>query len=75
MGVPDQEIPLFADPEKWLEYFPALAREDLKAMGLKIDWRRTFITTQASPWYDAFVRWQVSLFCLCFFYFGRGMPL
>ena len=56
MGVPDQEIPLFADPEKWLEYFPALAREDLKAMGLKIDWRRTFITTQASPWY-AFVRW------------------
>ena len=58
MGVPEDEIPLFANAEKWLAYFPALARDDLKAMGLKIDWRRTFITTEASPWYDAFVRWQ-----------------
>jgi len=58
MGVPGDEVPEFVDPEKWLAYFPSLARDDLKAMGLKIDWRRTFITTEASPWYDAFVRWQ-----------------
>jgi len=58
MGVPGEEIKEFCNAEKWLSYFPLLAREDLKAMGLKIDWRRTFITTEASPWYDAFVRWQ-----------------
>ena len=58
MGVPGEEIAEFRNAEKWLGYFPSLAREDLKAMGLKIDWRRTFITTEASPWYDAFVRWQ-----------------
>jgi hypothetical protein len=27
-------------------------------MGAKIDWRRTFITTDKNPYYDAFVRWQ-----------------
>jgi len=25
---------------------------------LKVDWRRTFITTDANPYYDSFVRWQ-----------------
>jgi leucyl-tRNA synthetase len=27
-------------------------------MGVKVDWRRTFITTDANPYYDSFVRWQ-----------------
>ena len=27
-------------------------------MGLHVDWRRTFITTDVNPYYDAFVRWQ-----------------
>ncbi|MGB1604167.1 MAG: class I tRNA ligase family protein, partial [Promethearchaeia archaeon] len=58
MGVAEEDIGAFARADKWLDYFPQLAREDLRAMGLKIDWRRTFITTEASPWYDAFVRWQ-----------------
>lgn len=25
---------------------------------LQVDWRRTFITTDANPFYDSFVRWQ-----------------
>jgi len=25
-----------------------------------VDWRRSFITTDANPYYDAFVRWQVT---------------
>jgi len=31
---------------------------DLKALGLKTDWRRSFITTDVNPYYDSFVRWQ-----------------
>jgi leucyl-tRNA synthetase len=27
-------------------------------MGAKIDWRRSFITTDVNPYYDAFIRWQ-----------------
>ena len=27
-------------------------------MGLKVDWRRSFITTDRNPYYDSFVRWQ-----------------
>jgi leucyl-tRNA synthetase len=27
-------------------------------MGCGIDWRRSFITTEANPYYDSFVRWQ-----------------
>ncbi len=25
---------------------------------LKVDWRRSFITTDVNPFYDSFVRWQ-----------------
>ena len=27
-------------------------------MGLHTDWRRTFVTTDANPFFDSFVRWQ-----------------
>lgn len=27
-------------------------------MGAKIDWRRSFVTTDVNPYYDAFIRWQ-----------------
>ncbi|XP_042902350.2 leucine--tRNA ligase, cytoplasmic [Parasteatoda tepidariorum] len=58
LGLKDEEIVKFADAEHWLKYFPPLAIKDLKAMGVKIDWRRTFITTDCNPYYDSFVRWQ-----------------
>jgi leucyl-tRNA synthetase len=48
----------FADSDHWLEYFPPLAKSDLKSMGLHVDWRRSFITTDVNPFYDSFVRWQ-----------------
>lgn len=56
--VPAEEIPEFADPMKWLNYFPPLGVSDLKRFGCAVDWRRSFITTSVSPVYDAFVRWQ-----------------
>lgn len=58
LGLQDAEIVKFAEAEHWLDYFPPLAVEDLKRMGLKVDWRRSFITTDVNPFYDSFVRWQ-----------------
>jgi len=58
MGIPDREIPKFADPMHWIEVFPAATIEDLKGLGAAVDWTRSFITTPLNPPYDAFVRWQ-----------------
>ncbi|KAG7204947.1 hypothetical protein KM043_005335 [Ampulex compressa] len=58
LGLQDDEIRNFADAAYWLEYFPPLAVQDLKSIGLHVDWRRTFITTDANPFFDSFVRWQ-----------------
>lgn len=58
MGVPDAEIPRFADPLHWIEVFPRATMEDLAALGAAVDWSRSFITTRLNPPYDAFVRWQ-----------------
>ncbi|KAI9344881.1 hypothetical protein BDR26DRAFT_893597 [Obelidium mucronatum] len=58
MGVPNEEIHLFANPIHWLYYFPPKAIEDLKLLGLHVDWRRSFITTDVNPYFDSFVRWQ-----------------
>ncbi|XP_065186777.1 leucine--tRNA ligase, cytoplasmic-like [Sycon ciliatum] len=58
LGLQDEEIKEFADPQHWLKYFPPKAQEDLKCMGVKVDWRRSFITTDINKYYDSFVRWQ-----------------
>ena len=58
IGIPDDEIPKFADTAYWLEYFPPKCNADLNRFGLHVDWRRSFITTDANPFYDSFIRWQ-----------------
>lgn len=58
IGIPDEEIPKFADTAYWLEFFPPKCHEDLNRFGLHVDWRRSFITTDANPFYDSFIRWQ-----------------
>ncbi|XP_061904758.1 leucine--tRNA ligase, cytoplasmic-like isoform X1 [Entelurus aequoreus] len=58
LGLDDSDIEKFANAEHWLEFFPPLAVKDLKLMGVKVDWRRSFITTDVNPFYDSFVRWQ-----------------
>ena len=58
MGIPCEDLPLFAEPSHWLEYFPPLGQEDLSRFGVAIDWRRSFITTDKNPYYDQFIRWQ-----------------
>ena len=58
MGIPAEEIGRFQESTHWLEYFPPLAKRDMALMGCGIDWRRSFITTDANPFYDSFVQWQ-----------------
>ncbi|CAG8158148.1 unnamed protein product [Penicillium salamii] len=60
IGVPLEEIHKFADAAHWLDHFPPLAIRDLDSMGARVDWRRQFVTTEANPYYDAFVRWQMN---------------
>ncbi|KAG9246455.1 leucyl-tRNA synthetase-like protein [Calycina marina] len=60
LGIPKEEIHLFADPKHWLEFFPPLCQRDLTNFGCRIDWRRSFVTTDANPYYDSFIRWQMN---------------
>ncbi|KAK4667545.1 cytosolic leucyl tRNA synthetase [Podospora pseudopauciseta] len=59
VGIPLEEIHHFADPQYWLQFFPPECKKDLTNFGARIDWRRQFVTTDANPYYDAFVRWQM----------------
>ena len=58
IGLTNEEIRKFAHADFWLDYFPPHCKVDLQSMGLAVDWRRTFVTTDVNPFYDSFVRWQ-----------------
>ena len=60
LGIPNEEIHKFADANYWLKYFPPICKSDLNNFGARIDWRRSMTTTDANPYYDAFVRWQMN---------------
>ncbi|EIW76689.1 leucine-tRNA ligase [Coniophora puteana RWD-64-598 SS2] len=60
IGIPRTDIKKFADPYYWLEFFPPICVKDNDAFGSRIDWRRAFITTDANPYFDSFVRWQTN---------------
>ncbi|OIR57327.1 MAG: leucyl-tRNA synthetase [Amphiamblys sp. WSBS2006] len=57
-GVGEDEVEKFVDPWHWVGYFPEQAQKDMALFGARIDWRRSFITTDKNPFYDSFVRWQ-----------------
>ena len=59
-GIPREDIHRFADPYHWVNVFPSIGKKDLTKFGLRIDWRRSFVTTDANPYYDAFVKWQMN---------------
>lgn len=61
MGVDRADFPKFVDSKFWLEYFPAVAKRDLKRFGISADLDRSFITTELNPHYDSFVKWQFKL--------------
>ena len=58
MGFNDKEIKKFEEPREWLDYFAPEFEKDFREMGLSIDWRRQFFTTDINKHYDKFIRWQ-----------------
>ncbi|XDT41434.1 tRNA synthetases class I (I, L, M and V) [Nakaseomyces glabratus] len=60
LGIPRDEVYKFADASYWLTYFPPLCQRDCSSLGSRIDWRRSYITTDENPYYDAFIRWQMN---------------
>lgn len=60
LGIKLEDIHKFANPHHWLEYFPDLCQRDLTNFGARVDWRRSMVTTDANPYYDGFVRWQMN---------------
>ena len=60
LGIKREEIHKFADAHYWLKFFPPICKDDLNNFGARIDWRRSFVTTDANPYYDTFVRWQMN---------------
>ncbi len=57
-GIPETEIANFMDPYHWVKYFPNLGMEHLQKLGVMVDKRRSFVTTDINPFYDSFIRWQ-----------------
>lgn len=60
LGIPKEEVVKFANTDYWLDYFPPLTQSDVTDFGGRVDWRRSMVTTDANPYYDAFVRWQIN---------------
>jgi leucyl-tRNA synthetase len=58
MDVDESQIADFQDGSHWLDFFPPIAKQDLGRLGLSADFRRSFITTDVNPYYDAFIRWH-----------------
>lgn len=60
LGIPKEDIHHFADTAHRMQYFPPVCIRDLESFGARIDWRRQFVTTNANPYYDSFIRWQLN---------------
>lgn len=58
LGVPKDMINEFTDPKFWIKYFPRFGLQDITKLGLMVDKRRSFITTEANLFYDSFIKWQ-----------------
>lgn len=60
LGIPREEVHKFADANYWITYFPPKCEADCSLFGARIDWRRSFVTTDVNPYYDSMVRWQMN---------------
>ncbi|MFX1532388.1 MAG: leucine--tRNA ligase, partial [Promethearchaeota archaeon] len=57
-GVPEKEVIKFKDPHYIVNYFKNKWIEVTTTLGLAIDWRRQFVTTQLTPIFSKFIEWQ-----------------
>lgn len=52
LGLSDEEVVSFSEAEHWLDYFPPLAVQDLKSMGLKVTMKsKTQLWEQPCLWW------------------------
>ncbi len=58
-GVEPEEIERFKDPIYLVKYFTNKGKQDVIHLGLSIDWRREFHTTNLHPLYTKSVEWQI----------------
>lgn len=56
--IPKNEISKFYDPKYMAQYYTDSGRVALRRLGLSIDWRREFHTTDLEPHFNRFVLWQ-----------------
>ncbi len=56
--VEDADIEKFTDPYNIVRYFMKRAEEDIRRLGMSVDWRRKFVTTELTPTYSKFIEWQ-----------------
>ena len=56
--IPSEELSKFYNPEYMAQYYTDSGRAALKRLGLSIDWRREFHTTNLEPTFNKFVLWQ-----------------
>ncbi|MDG6994800.1 MAG: leucine--tRNA ligase [Nitrososphaerota archaeon] len=56
--IPKEELSKFYDPKYMAQYYTDSGRIALKRLGLSIDWRREFHTTDLEPTFNKFVLWQ-----------------
>jgi leucyl-tRNA synthetase len=57
-GVDKKDVNKFVDPYYIVDYFKNKWIEAAKSLGLAIDWRRKFVTTQLTPIFSKFIEWQ-----------------
>lgn len=55
LGLSDEEVVSFSEAEHWLDYFPPLAVQDLKSMGLKVTARHLELNRASSRSYGVTV--------------------
>ena len=58
VGIADDQLKDFIDPNYWIKYFPEQAYEHLKLFNAPIDHSRSFVTTEMNQYYDNFIKWQ-----------------
>ncbi|HVB11824.1 MAG TPA: leucine--tRNA ligase, partial [Nitrososphaerales archaeon] len=57
-GISQRDLHKFYDPKYMAQYYTDSGRVALKRLGLSIDWRREFHTTDLDPTFNKFVIWQ-----------------
>jgi leucyl-tRNA synthetase len=57
-GISKDKIKNFEDPYNIIRYFVETTKKTFQSLGLAIDWRREFTTTQLYPVFSKFIEWQ-----------------